>query len=77
MRPGHSRFPEILNALNEQIVIAMQESGLAVPSTTRLGGELAIRVNLTDHRTRNIDLDLLLAETLRLGAELSGKDGSG
>ena len=66
-----------LDALNEQIVIAMQESGVAVPSTTRLGGELAIRVNLTNHRTRNSDLDLLLAETLRLGAKLSGKDASG
>jgi glutamate/tyrosine decarboxylase-like PLP-dependent enzyme len=66
-----------LDALNEQIVIAMQESGVAVPSTTRLGGALAIRVNLTNHRTRNSDLDLLLAETLRLGTELSGKDRSG
>ena len=45
--------------------------------TERLGGALAIRVNLTNHRTRNSDLDLLLAETLRLGAELSAKDGSG
>lgn len=64
-----------LDALNEQIVIEMQESGVAVPSTTRLGGKLAIRINLTNHRTRNSDLDLLLEETLRLGRALSAKAG--
>lgn len=64
-----------LDALNDRIVIAMQESGVAVPSTTRIDGKLAIRVNLTNHRTRNSDLDLLLAETLRLGAKLSAKAG--
>ena len=56
--PGLS--DEALDALNAEIVIALQESGVAAPSTTRLKGRLAIRVNLTNHRTRSADLDILL-----------------
>ncbi len=57
-----------LDALNEEIVIRLQELGIAAPSTTRLRGALAIRVNLTNHRTQMADLDLLLAEIAALGA---------
>lgn len=49
-----------LDALNEEIVIRLQETGIAAPSTTRLGGRLAIRVNMTNHRTREQDLHILL-----------------
>ena len=47
-----------LDRLNEDLVADLQESGLAVPSTTRVRGALAIRVNITNHRTRREDLDL-------------------
>jgi glutamate/tyrosine decarboxylase-like PLP-dependent enzyme len=57
------------DALNEAIVIALQERGLAAPSTTRLGGRLAIRVNLSNHRTTEADLDALVDDTARLAAE--------
>lgn len=69
--------PGDLDALNDSIVIEMQETGVAVPSTTRLDGKLAIRVNLTNHRTRDSDLDLLLRETVLLGAKLSRKAPAG
>ena len=59
-----------LNTLNEAIVIALQESGIGVPSTTSLDGQLAIRVNITNHRTEFHDLDLLLDETERIGTNL-------
>ena len=59
-----------LDALNEEIVLRLQESGIAAPSTTRLKGRLAIRINLTNHRTRESDLDLLLAEIARIGGEV-------
>lgn len=55
-----------LDALNEEIVIRLQESGVAAPSTTRLQGRTVIRVNLTNHRTTMADLDLLLAEIIAL-----------
>ncbi len=60
-----------LNALNQEIVVQLQEQGIAVPSTTLLNGALAIRVNLTNHRTRTSDLDLLVKEVLRIGAEFA------
>jgi len=59
-----------LDWLNEEIVILLQERGIAVPSTTRLNGELAIRVNITNHRTQESDLDILLDAILEIGAEL-------
>lgn len=49
-----------LDSLNEEIVAEVQESGVAAPSTTRIRGRLAIRVNITNHRTRFSDIDILL-----------------
>ena len=60
-----------LDALNDEIVILLQERGIAVPSTTRLNGTLAIRVNITNHRTQESDLDLLVDAVLQIGAELT------
>jgi len=64
--------PEAVDALNQEIVLRLQEEGTAVPSTTRLYGRLAIRVNITNHRTRSEDIVLLVDEVLRLGAALGG-----
>lgn len=50
-----------LDALNDEIVTRLHETGIAAPSTTRIRGKLAIRVNITNHRTRETDLDILLA----------------
>lgn len=55
-----------LDALNTQIVVRLQEEGTAAPSTTRIAGKLAIRVNITNHRTRTADLDLLVDAVLAL-----------
>ncbi len=59
--------------LNEEIVIRLQESGIAAPSITTLNGRSAIRVNITNHRTRFRDLDLLVDEVVRAGAEFKSK----
>jgi len=56
-----------LDTLNGNIVLDLQESGIAAPSTTRLNGQLAIRVNITNHRTRFEDIDLLVDEVVRVG----------
>ncbi|GAA6163608.1 aspartate aminotransferase family protein [Pelagimonas sp. KU-00592-HH] len=62
--------PEKLDWLNEEIVIRLQEDGIAVPSTTKLGGRIAIRVNITNHRTRQEDMDILLAAVRRIAGEI-------
>ncbi len=53
--------------LNAEIVADLQESGIAAPSTASLAKGLAIRVNLTNHRTAEADLDRLLEAVLELG----------
>jgi aromatic-L-amino-acid decarboxylase len=59
--------PEQLDRLNAAIVADLQESGEAAPSTARLAGGLAIRVNLTNHRTTLADLDRLLEAVVDRG----------
>jgi len=63
-----------LDALNDAIVIELQESGIAAPSTTRIHGRLVIRVSITNHRTEFEDLELLVREVRRIGAELAAKE---
>jgi aromatic-L-amino-acid decarboxylase len=53
--------------LNAKIVVELQEQGIAVPSTTRIGGKLAIRLNVMNHRTTPADLDATLAAVLAAG----------
>jgi len=59
-----------LDALNRRILIALQEQGIATPSGTTINGRFAIRVAITNHRSRNEDFDALVTAVLRLGAEL-------
>ena len=58
------------NEKNARIVVDLQESGIAAPSTTTINDETAIRVNLTNHRTRESDLDILVDAVLEMGKEL-------
>ena len=60
------------NRVNRQIVVDLQESGIAAPSTTTIGGQLVIRVAIVNHRTRAEDLYQLLLATLSFGAVRGG-----
>jgi len=60
-----------LDALNREIVIALQTQGLAAPSTTRIAGKLAIRVNLTHHRTTEADLTGFLDDVARVAGSVA------
>ncbi len=57
------------NRVNAEIAIALQESGIAAPSTTTIGGRLAIRAAIVNHRTEKRDIASLIPATLALGAE--------
>ncbi|HWX56680.1 MAG TPA: pyridoxal-dependent decarboxylase [Verrucomicrobiae bacterium] len=61
---------EVLNGLNQEILLRVQEQGIAIPSGTTLNGKFAIRVANTNHRTRREDFDGLLAAVIRLGGEV-------
>jgi glutamate/tyrosine decarboxylase-like PLP-dependent enzyme len=63
-------YERIVDEFNARIVIELQERGIAVPSTTRTAGKLAIRLNIMNHRTTQADLDTTLEAVLALGKEL-------
>ncbi len=60
-----------IKALNTEIMLRLQEAGTAVPSDTTVQGRHCLRVAINNHRTRREDLDLLVAEVLRLGDTLA------
>jgi glutamate/tyrosine decarboxylase-like PLP-dependent enzyme len=59
------------NKVNGDIVMDIQESGIAAPSTTLLDGELAIRAAIVNHRTGAGDIDALISAVLEFGAQRS------
>lgn len=61
-----------LDDINQELLLRVQESGEAVPSSTVLRGRFALRVAIVNHRTREADLDRLLLAIHRFGRELAG-----
>ena len=64
------KFQSNIDTNNSLIVLKIQESGIAAPSTTIIDGSTAIRVNITNHRTTVSDLDLLVNSVLKTGRSL-------
>lgn len=60
-----------LKAVNVEIMQQLQEQGIAVLSDTTVHGQHCLRVAIANHRTRFADLDLLVTEVLRIGAEVT------
>jgi aromatic-L-amino-acid/L-tryptophan decarboxylase len=53
--------------VNAQIVVALQESGIVAPSTTRIAGQVAIRAAIVNHRTSHTEIDALIDGVLSFG----------
>ncbi|WP_421915343.1 pyridoxal phosphate-dependent decarboxylase family protein [Mesorhizobium sp.] len=66
---------DALKALNTEIMLRLQEQGIAALSDTTVRGQHCLRVAINNHRTRREDLDLLVREVVRLAAEI-GKAGA-
>jgi aromatic-L-amino-acid decarboxylase len=62
------------DTVNGNIVVDIQESGIAAPSTTVLDGQLAIRAAIVNHRTDTCDIDALISAVLEFGAQRSSAD---
>lgn len=60
-----------LDAFNDELVIRVQESGIAVVSSTSIGGKRALRACFVNHRTTEDDLRVLLDGIRELGATLA------
>lgn len=61
---------DALDALNAELLVRLQESGVAFPTNAVLNGRYAIRVAISNHRSRREDFELLVREVRRLGEEL-------
>jgi glutamate/tyrosine decarboxylase-like PLP-dependent enzyme len=64
-----------LEALNREILLQLQEAGIAAPSDTRLRGRYCLRVAIANHRSTREDFDMLVVEVERLGKSIAGHEG--
>jgi glutamate/tyrosine decarboxylase-like PLP-dependent enzyme len=71
-RYAPARLPaERLDSVNGELLLRLQESGVAVLSSTILHGRFALRLANVNHRSCSEDFELLLAALLQIGAVLS------
>ncbi len=61
-----SMTPEAQDALNKEILLRVQKSGLAVVSGSRIGGRYVIRVACSNHRSTSDDFEVFLAGVERI-----------
>ncbi len=59
------------NTVNAQLLMELHESGLALPSSTTLQGQFALRAAIVNHRTTLQDLETLVAAVLHFGMLLA------
>ena len=60
-----------LKAVNIEIMLRLQEEGLAVLSDTTVHGTHCLRAAICNHRTRTEDIDLVIQAIARIGAEVA------
>jgi len=63
-----------LKRLNVEIMVRLQEDGIAAISDTTVRGKHCLRVAINNHRTRRSDLDLLVREIVHLGRTIEIRD---
>jgi aromatic-L-amino-acid decarboxylase len=61
---------EQLNTLNKELLMRMHETGAGAPSYTVLNGSYVIRCAITNHRTRKIHLEEMIADTVKISETL-------
>ena len=64
-------------SINREIVMDLQESGVAAPSWTTIGGQTVIRCAIVNHRTTRADIDLVVDRIIELAEKRPGARQSG
>ncbi len=59
-----------LNTLNKELLIQLQERGIAAPSYTTLHGRYCLRLAVANHRSKLEDFEVLAEAVVRIGREL-------
>jgi len=62
-----------MDRLNKEILVELQERGIAVPSGTTLRGKYVLRVGITNHRSRREDFEILVREVVRIGRRVAAE----
>ena len=62
---------DALNALNRRLLVRIQESGVAVPSSTVLRGAFAIRLAIVNQRSRMHDFDEFVRDVLQIARAMT------
>jgi aromatic-L-amino-acid/L-tryptophan decarboxylase len=62
-----------LNELNTEVLLRVQESGVAVPSSTVLQERFVIRAAIVNHRSRREDFDLLVKAVVETGRTVAAE----
>jgi aromatic-L-amino-acid/L-tryptophan decarboxylase len=60
----------LVNDLNKELLMRLQESGIAVLSSTMLDGRFALRAAITNHRSRREDFDVLVRAVTEIGEKV-------
>ncbi|MDP3860733.1 MAG: hypothetical protein Q8Q63_04025 [Phaeovulum sp.] len=64
----------VLKLRNTEIMLRMQETGVAAVSDTTLHGHHCLRAAINNHRTVRDDLAFLAAEVVRIGTLLEAQN---
>ena len=67
---GREAVERRLDAWNERLLVALQRDGSSYMSNASVGGRLALRACIMNHRTTLEDMDVLLADLRRLAGTL-------
>jgi aromatic-L-amino-acid/L-tryptophan decarboxylase len=59
--------------VNREVLMRLQESGIAAPSSTVLDGRFVIRVAITNHRSTRGDFDALVSAAVTIGRQLEAE----
>ncbi|WP_170477095.1 pyridoxal phosphate-dependent decarboxylase family protein [Ruegeria arenilitoris] len=62
--------------LNTEIMLRLQERGLAVPSDTTVNGKHGLRCAFNNHRTKREDIDDFLNDVLRVADEIISEENA-
>lgn len=62
---------ESCNEVNKELLVRLQESGIAVVSSTMLDGKFALRAAITNHRSKRTDFEILVEALSRIGADIA------
>ena len=67
--------PERLDHLNRELLMRIQERGIAIPSSTLIGGRFTLRACICNHRSRKDDFDDLVSRAEEIVEEIRGEMG--